>query len=249
MKDRTKKIIAGLIGLVLLASALITISIIGTVLSLADVEPHNDSFSHEISYEFSIETNSTLRNTSFLAPFPQDKEFAKSFSNQSQNTTFSNEFNGNAELVEVNGTTMLRLESDEIKSRVNSNQISTPIELSYTKKYNRSLNTSHGLQEEPAIPVEDRSTELRTPCDSRACYSSNAQVYADYRAENSTAVSISLDLEGWNEWFTTGWSGNQYRQHFSVGYYNGDYLQGSQSSNVLLRGREVQGDGVYREDS
>lgn len=247
MKSRTKKIIVGIAVLMFLISAAIVLSFVSLLLSLADTEPQPGSFTHEVSYEFDVETNSTLRNVSFLVPFPQNQEFVEGFPNISENTTFSNEFNGTVELVEVNGTQMLELKINELRPRRTSNQVTIPAELSYEKRYNRSLNTSHGLEQEPAIPVENRSEYFRDSCDSRKCFSSTTEVYADYQTENDTAVFIRLVLDGWNQWFTTAWSGNEYRQYFSTGYYNGVHLNGSQSNWVLIEGEEVQGDGIYRD--
>jgi hypothetical protein len=50
------------------------------------------------------------------------------------------------------------------------------------------------------------------------CYSYETVVYADYRAPDDTRLTLSVRLEGMNEWFVFGWSGNLFVDGFTFAH-------------------------------
>ncbi|MBV0925914.1 MFS transporter [Halomicroarcula limicola] len=73
------------------------------------------------------------------------------------------------------------------------------------------------------------------------CYEYDGRVYADYDTANDTAVYLSSELSGRNEWFSGGWTGNEYREWIRV------ELRGRQEGWYLAEGETEVGSGNYRE--
>jgi hypothetical protein len=66
-------------------------------------------------------------------------------------------------------------------------------------------------------------------------------MYADYETGEETTVYVSAQLDGRNEWFSGGWTGNEYREWSRV------ELRGPQSGWVLTDGELEIGSGTYRD--
>lgn len=65
-------------------------------------------------------------------------------------------------------------------------------------------------------------------------------MYAAYETGAETNVYVAAELSGSNEWFSGGWSGNQYREHTHV------ELVGPQPNWLVTAGELEVGTGSYR---
>jgi hypothetical protein len=106
------------------------------------------------------------------------------------------------------------------------------------------IDTADPFESEPLLsPKSDlRETECRPPPPSETahCYEYESLVYASYDTDAETNVYIALELSGYNEWFSGGWRGNEYRDRTSV------ELFGPQSGWHIATGELEVGSGNYR---
>lgn len=261
--DRMEKIIVALVA-IFIVSASIFVGLAVSFFSAFDSEPQN--FSHRIEYSAEIRANGTLNDTEFLLPYPENEKFREALENDSpENVTVINDFNASTSLTDSG---LLRLDIGDFRPETREERFSRETNISPEENerieednlsgineyssynflvqidYNRSIDTRRGLSSEPHLP--SNSSECRTPRES-GCAA--AEAYLSYDAENSTYLELSVGIDGWNEWNEGfSWQGNSYRQDFYNSYYDNDYLKGSQEARIELLGREVEGDGVYRED-
>lgn len=261
--ERMEKFIVALVA-VFIVSASLLVGLTASFFAALDGEPQN--FSHRIEYSAEIRANGTLNDTEFLLPYPDDEKFREALVNDSlENVTVINDFNASTSLTDSG---LLRLDIGDFRPETREERFPredvniTPEEGEKIKEadfsgineyssysfivqidYNRSIDTRRGLSNEPYL--SSNSTECRSPRES-GCATTEA--FLSYEADNSTYLEMSVGIDGWNEW-TEGfsWSGNSYRQDFYNSFYSNDYLRGSQENWIELFGREVEGDGVYRE--
>lgn len=81
------------------------------------------------------------------------------------------------------------------------------------------IETADPSGSEPLLTPEYNRTQVECvihPSESQRCYEYDSRVYATYDTDANTTVYIGVQLSGRNEWFSGGWSGNEYRQwaHF-----------------------------------
>lgn len=106
------------------------------------------------------------------------------------------------------------------------------------------IDTADPFDDEPLLaPGADR-TEVDCFTGTSAthrCFEYDGQVYADYETGEAATVYVSAHLDGRNEWFSGGWTGNEYRERSRV------ELRGPQSGWVLTDGELEIGSGNYRD--
>lgn len=266
--DRLAKIGIILGGIAILAILLLVGLTVSLIMSL-DTEPEN--FSHQVEYSAELRTNGTLNDTEILVPYPEDERFREVIENSSEDTnvTLTNDLNASTSITDSG---YLRLdigdfrpqtreeryrditdnptfpdeynESGDMRER-NVSGISKYSSYDFYIRidYNRSINTSRGLTEEPHLI--SNSTECQNARESGCAVT---RTYMSYDAADETYLEFDVGLEGrnsWNEGFS--WGGNSYRQDFYNSYYDNSYLVGSQNRWIDLIGREVEGDGTYLE--
>lgn len=76
--------------------------------------------------------------------------------------------------------------------------------------------------------------------DTQRCFSYDSRAYLDYDAAENTSVTVFASLNGYNEWFSGGWSGNEYNDRVWV------QLRGPQSGWHAMTGELEVGSGNYR---
>ncbi|MBX0296158.1 hypothetical protein [Haloarcula nitratireducens] len=106
------------------------------------------------------------------------------------------------------------------------------------------IDTADPFDDEPMLSrsYNRSAVECTFGADSRhRCYEYDGRVYANYDTANDTTVYLSSELSGRNEWFSGGWSGNEYREWVHV------ELQGPQDGWYLAEGELEVGSGSYRE--
>jgi hypothetical protein len=108
----------------------------------------------------------------------------------------------------------------------------------------RPIDTADPLDSEPLLAQQADRTEV--DCIGRAsashrCFEYEGQIYADYESSEEATVYVSAQLDGRNEWFSGGWTGNEYREWSRV------ELRGPQSGWVLTDGELEIGRGNYRD--
>lgn len=258
-------------GLALVSLALITL-IISVGIFFGGINPQPGSFSHEIEYTAEIHTNGTLNNTTLLLPYPEDSKFAKAINGNLTNSTVRNDINATLSTVNTSKGLMLKAEIDSFTpqpydqnyERINESELSDGEKIGKINRtgidkyrrydiivqidYNQSLDTRNGLETEPHLRAERQPTDQCTSLGDAECFESTTEAFLSYDAENDTYMTLDVSLEGRNSWFTMGWSGNTYSQRFYTGYYEDLYYTGSQNKWATLTGREVQGDGNYRNE-
>ena len=106
------------------------------------------------------------------------------------------------------------------------------------------IDTADPFDDEPLLaPGADR-TEVECVTGgsgTHRCFEYDGQVYADYETGEAVTVYVSAHLDGRNEWFSGGWTGNEYRERSRV------ELRGPQSGWVLTDGELEVGSGNYRD--
>ncbi|MFO7793599.1 MAG: hypothetical protein R6V35_01340 [Candidatus Nanohaloarchaea archaeon] len=254
------------IGVFAIVLVMVLVGLAVSLLMSLDTEPEN--FSHQIEYSAELRANGTLNDTEILLPYPEDERFRNAIENSSQdpNVTISNDFNASTSITDSGylrldigdfgpETRDERFGDAEPPDSFNESGYVERINVSGIREYssydfyiridyNRSINTSRGLTEEPHLI--SNTTECQNARESGCA---TTQAYMNYEAGNETYLEFDVGLEGrnsWNEGFS--WRGNSYRQDFYNSYYDNSYLIGSQDRWVELTGREVEGDGVYRRD-
>jgi|GEM_PF-699084 hypothetical protein len=106
------------------------------------------------------------------------------------------------------------------------------------------IDTADPFDAEPLLaPGADRTEVDCVTGDSatRRCFEYEGQMYADYESSEEASVYVSAQLDGRNEWFSGGWTGNEYREWSRV------ELRGPQSGWVLTDGELETGSGNYRD--
>jgi hypothetical protein len=77
------------------------------------------------------------------------------------------------------------------------------------------IDTADPFDEEPLLtPGADRTEVDCFTGDSAThrCFEYDGQMYVDYETSEETTVYVSAQLDGRNEWFSGGWTGNEYRE-------------------------------------
>ena len=106
------------------------------------------------------------------------------------------------------------------------------------------IDTADPFDDEPLLaPQADRTQVDCFTGDSAThrCFEYEGRVYADYETSEEATVYISTQLDGRNEWFSGGWTGNEYREWSRV------ELRGPQSGWILTDGELEIGSGTYRD--
>lgn len=115
---------------------------------------------------------------------------------------------------------------------------------SVTMATNDTIDTADPFDTEPLLtPKSDlQETECRPPppTETAQCYEYESLVYASYDTDEETTVYVAAELSGNNQWFSGGWSGNEYRERTHV------RLGGPQSGWVITVGELEVGMGNYR---
>jgi hypothetical protein len=106
------------------------------------------------------------------------------------------------------------------------------------------IDTADPFDDEPLLAPQADRTEVDCFTGDSAthrCFEYEGRVYADYETSEEATVYISTQLDGRNEWFSGGWTGNEYREWSRV------ELRGPQSGWILTDGELEIGSGTYRD--
>ena len=106
------------------------------------------------------------------------------------------------------------------------------------------IETADPFGTEPLLdPVYDRTQVECTfgLTEVHRCYEYESRVYVSYDADANTTVSLSSELTGRNEWFSGGWTGNEYRQ------WTHTELLGPGTGWYEMKGELDVGNGRYRD--
>jgi hypothetical protein len=106
------------------------------------------------------------------------------------------------------------------------------------------IETQAPLGASPTLYADDAVTRELSACgptsmESATCFAYDAPVYLSYEAEGDVRMAGVVSLEGTNEWFAGGWTGNSYvdRVRFSA--------TGAQDGWVTFEGETETGIGSY----
>ncbi|MFQ3308412.1 MAG: hypothetical protein ACI977_000647 [Candidatus Nanohaloarchaea archaeon] len=250
---------------IIIALTLTLLLAIGFMFSGLGSEPSH--IEHEVEYNAQIHTNGTLNDTRILLPYPQDDRFIEAVNTNSTNVSIHNEFNTSLEAVNTSKGVFLELDmhrfQPEKRSRglaeINDSKLPEKTEvrevnhtgidkykrydLSIAVKYNRSLDTRRGLENEPHL--RSNSTECRSYEENCA----TTEAFLQYDTGNETYLDMDVRIDGRNSWASGfSWSSNSYSQSFYSSYYDNEYIKGSQDTWLALTGVERQEEGTYREE-
>ncbi|MFD1599974.1 DUF5518 domain-containing protein [Halobellus rarus] len=106
------------------------------------------------------------------------------------------------------------------------------------------IDTADPFDDEPLLAPQADRTEVECVTGDSAthrCFEYEGQMYADYETNEGATVYVSAQLDGRNEWFSGGWTGNEYREWSRI------ELRGPQSGWVLTDGELEIGSGNYRD--
>ncbi|WP_436926932.1 DUF5518 domain-containing protein [Halosimplex amylolyticum] len=105
------------------------------------------------------------------------------------------------------------------------------------------IDTADPFGGEPLLSPQYDRTAVDCPdryFETQRCYEYESRVYAEYDTAENASVFLSAQLTGRNEWFSGGWTGNEYRERTSV------ELLGPQSGWHRTRAELEVGSGNYR---
>jgi hypothetical protein len=71
------------------------------------------------------------------------------------------------------------------------------------------------------------------------CYEYESRIYAHYTTSPNAKLSLYIELEGRNNWWVYGWSGNEYRDNVHIA------LSGESQGWHAAFGQLVEGEGRY----
>jgi len=117
-------------------------------------------------------------------------------------------------------------------------------EFTVTATSNDPIDTADPFANEPLLSARYNRSDTDCPrgaSDVHQCYSYDGRVYADYATNGTTHVYVGVELTGRNEWFSGGWTGNEYREWARV------ELAGPQDGWRHTIGELDVGDGRYRD--
>ena len=93
-------------------------------------------------------------------------------------------------------------------------------EFTVTLVSDESIETADPFGREPLLTPAYNRTQVEchpgNPTETQRCYEYGSRMYATYDTDANTTVSLGVELSGRNEWFSGGWSGNEYRQWASL---------------------------------
>lgn len=235
------------LALIMTLAAISLVSMFVIFQSVTDaLQPEEESFSHVIEYDATLQVNSSVENASLMLPYPESEEFAKALNNDSE---IEKPEGWNLSISDSDYGSMLEIETGSLEPYRNGSGRS---ELGYQDtydievriEYNRSLETRNGLFREPHIP-RINSTASDHCTGSGECFSSTSSAYLEYESSNDTFLYMDIDLEGRNDWWALGWTGNSYSQEFRTGIR--ERVTGPQENWIFLNGTEEQASGTYRD--
>ncbi|MFB6139345.1 MAG: DUF5518 domain-containing protein [Halosimplex sp.] len=105
------------------------------------------------------------------------------------------------------------------------------------------IDTADPFGDEPlfASEYDDAAVDCVDPYfDTQRCFAYEGWTYADYETDENASVYVSAQLTGRNEWFSGGWTGNEYREWSRV------ELLGPQSGWHRTEAELEVGSGNYR---
>ena len=241
----------------------------GLILTL-DTDPEPDSFSHEIEYGVELRANGSLNDTEFLVPYPEAENFRSALNSSTYNVSLRNEMNASVSIVNTSRGEMLELDIGEFRPEKRGSNAETyrndtettvrvtdpgnelndynTYDFEVLIDYNRSLDTKKGLESEPHLPANRTRASNCGSIGDPVCFNSTTETFISFNASENTHTELSVELVGRNSWWSLGWSGNEYRQNFYTSFYDDENPTGSQDRWITLTGKEVQSDGVYREE-
>jgi hypothetical protein len=114
---------------------------------------------------------------------------------------------------------------------------------SVTLVANESIETADPFGSEPLLDPQYNRTAVECAfgvTDTHRCYEYDSRVYAFYDTDANTTVYVSTELFGRNEWFSGGWTGNEYSQRTRT------ELLGPGTGWYLAEGDLEVGNGRYR---
>lgn len=112
-----------------------------------------------------------------------------------------------------------------------------------TTRAERPVDTANPFGHEPMLSGQQALTQvdcMDIHSTAGDCYRARGTIYADYGANATANVYVSTELEGWNSWFSGGWTGNSYREWSRVELH-GPHSGWTQTDTELTVGR-----GRYR---
>lgn len=109
---------------------------------------------------------------------------------------------------------------------------------------NESIETADPFGTEPLLGPQYNRTEVDCQfgvSEAHRCFEYDSRVLASYETDANTTVYVYAELAGRNEWFSGGWTGNEYRQRV------GTELLGPGTGWYLVEGELEVGNGRYRD--
>jgi hypothetical protein len=236
--------------------------IIGALMVFGGYYFYSTSFSSSYTYQATIECNASLSNVTLFLPLPSlhgDSEIADEIERgnitgvpEGWDLALLTSDDGimlkiHAEQIAPTGVPRTPLplsEDEENRETAESTAAPGPIRLFVTVASPDAIQTMDPIGNESLLtPAFNRSSaacpfpypETAAP----SCYAYESRVYADYSAEQTSRVSISVEYEGTNTWWSGGWTGNQFREYIAT------ELSGEQKEWISASGFLVSGEGRY----
>ncbi|MBP2029504.1 hypothetical protein J2755_000424 [Methanohalophilus levihalophilus] len=147
-------------------------------------------------------------------------------------------------------------ENDDIDENVNlqaqtsPNNISSPFYhqgISINKNSDRELNTMNPFEGEPLLfpryslaKMDTRSSDEHFYVPDFSLHGYESRVYTYYRTSPRNNVEILVEISGYNQWWTSGWTGNKYTDQVTIA------STGTQMGWQNARGLITSGTGNYQ---
>lgn len=126
--------------------------------------------------------------------------------------------------------------------------IPVPVSFHIMETINRTIDTKEPIGNEPVLQPRfdqrESGNEDRVPTPENIdpqYYDYEGRIYAQYETSPYAEVEIYVAMYGINEWWTLGWTSNEYRDSMRI------TLNGSQDGWTPASGELVTGDGLYKD--
>lgn len=260
--NRIRKLAGALVAVLLLGAVLL-----GGLYVLTE-SVYEDSYESNYEYDVRVTTNGTLTNATMLVPAPVLEGEATVDAEIEAGEHYANPDAVSSRIVETEHGPMLEVTVDEFVVEPEYYRFVEEGDVGWTEEIDAEaydpddpdmfvrdreqyelhlriesddeIDTREPVGTEPLLEPRFDAIERTCPGEIRRCETYASQVYLEYEAGASTAVSTTVTVRGENTWWVGGWNGNWYEDRVTA------EAVGPQTGWVTANGDLEAGHGSYR---
>lgn len=206
---------------------------------------YNRSLIHHYTYSINIATDSPLDNVTLYIPLPVMNDSSPVGQNMVDEYN-DKESRWKFALVDTKHGPMLSMKTDNVEPRFGlkgggPETYTVPIVFDTMLFVERMIDTKNSIDNEPLLMPKYnlRYTGNNHYYINGDVYEYDSKIYAYYETPNDANVSITVNFDGYNEWWTGGSTSNHYHENILID------LSGPQNGWVTINCKLVTGNGTY----